>query len=220
VQEPSTDLAQCFILIHNITPAFDPLVRPSERDPRPLRRPLAQLTQEEGKTGAQPPPRRSLDMFRNRLDQFIAPKATTVQRLPDRQANRSRLLGIQRRVKNTPRITPGGEPSLSATQSGPTCCVPERQLLRRMKVQSSTRCPSLHQRPPLPQRRPDIGLRNPVDTDSKLKFRRDLNLRVNSAKGPSNLNKPVSTSTIHKARTRQTTRPHLIPTNLTHPRRS
>jgi hypothetical protein len=89
-----------------------------------------------------------------------------------------------------------------------------------MKMQRSAHRPCLHQRPAHPQRRPDIHLPNPVNPVTELKLSRRLNLRMHPAKSTSYLNKLITTRTINKARTRQTTRPHPIPTNLTHRQRS
>src|SRR5262245_21157729 len=82
-QESTTRLPQRALKIRDLLPAVDPLIRADERDPRPLRRPLAELVEEEGEPRAQPLPRCGADALYDFLRELVTQQAATVEYLPD-----------------------------------------------------------------------------------------------------------------------------------------
>src|SRR5438132_1381286 len=83
---PST-LPQRLVLVGSLTPDLDPLVGPGESDSRPLRRPLAQLAEEEGESAAQPLAGSASDPLHDLLCQLVAEEAAAVQHVPDSRPN-------------------------------------------------------------------------------------------------------------------------------------
>ena len=177
-------------------PAADPLVRPRERDPRPLRRPLAQVGEEEGETGAKAlarPGSHSLDDF---VRELVAQEAAAVERLPDRRPDGLHFIGAERRVHDALRIGPGGQAFAGRAEHGPPCRVPERQLAGGVEVKRSADRPGLDERSLLPQRRPNVGLRYAVDPRGELQLGGCLHLRVHATYGACDLDQTVAARTL------------------------
>src|SRR5262245_21892599 len=125
-QESTTRLSQGAVQIGDLLPAFDPLIRARERDPRSLRRSLAELVEEEGKPRPESLPRCGADPLYDLLGELVAQQAATVQGLPDSGAGRVDVVRVERRVNHTSRIRPRRQTLLGRALNRAPGCVPER----------------------------------------------------------------------------------------------
>jgi hypothetical protein len=71
-----------------------------------VRRPLAELAEEEREPRLQSLPGSASDALHDVVRELVAQEAATVQRLPDRRPNRFDLVGVDRRVEYTGGIAP------------------------------------------------------------------------------------------------------------------
>ena len=211
-QEPTADLPQRFLLVRFVE-ALDPLVGAHERDPRPLRRPLAQIGVEERESRAKTRSRSGSDSLRHRFRELGAREAAAVERLPDLRPHRCDLGGAERRMQHARRVAPSGQ-SLVGRGSRAPRCVPERQLAGGVEVQRSAERPGLDERALSPHRVPDLGLCQSVDACRELQLRGRLPLGLHAAQGAHDLDEAVGARSIAQRRARQPARAHLIPAHL------
>ena len=112
VQEAAANLPERTVQVRDLLPVVDPLIRAHERDPRPLRRPLAKLVEEEGEPRAEPLSRRGPHPLNDFRRDLVPEQAAAVQHLPDGGANRFDVLGVERRVNHPRRIALRGQASV------------------------------------------------------------------------------------------------------------
>ena len=197
-------------------PPVDPLIRAHECDPRPLRRPLAELVEEEGESRAQPFPWRGTDPLHDLLSKHVAEQAASVQYRPDSRTNRFDIFGVERRVNHPRRIGPCGQASVARADNRAPGCEPERQLLGRVKMKRSAHGPGLDQRSLLPQGCSYVGPRRFLEPGRELQLGRCLDLSVHAAQSARNVDEPVGARPLVERRTRHSARPHVIPADLRH----
>src|SRR5205823_7939954 len=130
VQETAADLPQRLVLVGSLTPVLDPLVGPGESDPRPLRRPLAKLAEEEGEPTAQPLAGSASDALHDLLCQLVPEEAAAVQHVPDSRPNRFDLVGADSWVEHTCGISPGRQSLFDRAHDRAAGREPERKLAR------------------------------------------------------------------------------------------
>lgn len=191
------DLEQRTSLL-DLLPAVDPLIRAHEGDLGALRRPLAELVEEERKAREQTLPYVVADSLHDLLGELVPPETAAVERIQNCCAGRLRIVGSQRGMQNALRVAPGFQPLglIRRRTDGAPGGVPERQFVRRMKVERSTQRPRLDERPLRPERLPDIRLRDAVEACAELKLRGRLNLRVHPAEPANDVDETLARDTV------------------------
>jgi MFS family permease len=213
VQVAPAHLGERVLLVHFL-PAVDPLIRPDEGDLGSLRRSLAELGEEERETRAQPLLGSRAHALHHFRSQLVAKEALAVERVPDRRANRLHLFASDLRVDDAGRIPPGAQFAAALRRrvgDGPTRRMPEGQLTRGVQMKSSSQRPGLDQEPPSPERVPEVGLGDLIDTCSELKLRGGLDLRVNPAELASDVDESVGPCSLSQEAAGQSPGANLVP---------
>jgi len=91
--------------------------------------------------------------------------------------------------------------------------VPQQQLAGGVEVERSADRPGLDERPLLPDRLPNVGLRHSVDPRTELQLGRRLQLGLDAAHRAHDLDESLAAGPVAQERPRQPARSHLIPSD-------
>ncbi len=93
---------------------------------------------------------------------------------------------------------------------------PERELVGGMEMERAAECPRLDELAPLPQRCPDVRLRDAGDAGRELQLRRRLDLRVHAPDLAGDLHESVAAGRMREEASREPSCANLGPRRRSH----